>query len=879
MGRIIYLILFLFICQIGKSIDLPAGLNNKSNIILWLSPDTAVYRNNNGAIASDGQTVRQWHDISGNGFVFRNNRNKNRPSLTTVSNKKYLDFSAGDMLFNSAIKDTLNGLEEFSIFIVIKSDVQNTDNGFMYWKYPPDGEDDGLCLRYDANGANTGNTNNLKIGFQGNSSQYQIETQSNTQSTNRQVLTITWKKGEKIRSFINGVENNSSPGILDSPLSGIEEILLGKGAKDETTSEGWDGKIGTVIFYNTQYNEDTVDIISGDLSTINSIQSGNWNSPSTWDCDCVPTPSSTVKINDTHAVTLDGDATAFRLYLNNGSTFYGETNTLTLTSHYYGYNGSKSYLQDATIKFVGDQYRFFRAFQTNFTLNNLDIQSGGLTLNTSGLNITGYVNINNANLITNDKLTLKSNANTHEAHIKELTNGAQITGNVTVERYIYSDHRIWRYLSSPIQGTTALDWNDDFPITGKFEDPDSSDVILKLSPSLYVYDEKKSGNLDNGWSTYPKTGLLSNTPIEVGKGYAAFIRDNLDRPDRIDMTGIPVTGNITVNLSYSNTGNESDGWNLVGNPYPSAIDWDKISSSQKNNIANAIYYTDNSSGTSIYRSYVNGIGNPASTTGSIALCQAFWVKATDSNPSITFEEEDKLGASGTYFKTAAPEGILRIRVENSETWDETVISINEDATFNFDRLYDAIKFVNEDLSIFTTSGDNQKLSINSFSIVNEINIPLTINNTTGKSTILTFSELSSFDDNYVFVLKNNKTGEETEIDYNTNLEIHKNHDTYSLIIKKQQDDEETDIWESGSTGTITLYPNPVTGNELYLKYDDHITNATIILADQLGHTYTSHVEETDDNEMAVDVSMLKAGLYILHIKSGDYQYKLQFIKQ
>ena len=52
--------------------------------------------------------------------------------------------------------------------------------------------------------------------------------------------------------------------------------------------------------------------------------------------------------------------------------------------------------------------------------------------------------------------------------------------------------------------------------------------------------------------------------------------------------------------------------NLVGNPYPSAIDWDASSGWTKTNIDNAIYFfkasgTDQYGGT--YSSYVNGVSS------------------------------------------------------------------------------------------------------------------------------------------------------------------------------------------------------------------------------------------------------------------------------
>ena len=95
-------------------------------------------------------------------------------------------------------------------------------------------------------------------------------------------MTLTWVKGEKIRSYIDGVENESSGNILNTSLSGIESILLAKGAKDSGADEGWDGFIGTVIFYNESFDSEVIEDIAVDITNINAIQDGNWSDPDTW---------------------------------------------------------------------------------------------------------------------------------------------------------------------------------------------------------------------------------------------------------------------------------------------------------------------------------------------------------------------------------------------------------------------------------------------------------------------------------------------------------------------------------------------------------------------------------------------------------------------
>ena len=88
---------------------------------------------------------------------------------------------------------------------------------------------------------------------------------------------------------------------------GIQKILIGKGPKDVGLTRGWNGKIGTVMFYNQQFSADTIELISADFGAIESVQSGVWDSPTTWDCNCVPNINSTVTINNGHQVEVNED--------------------------------------------------------------------------------------------------------------------------------------------------------------------------------------------------------------------------------------------------------------------------------------------------------------------------------------------------------------------------------------------------------------------------------------------------------------------------------------------------------------------------------------------------------------------------------------------
>ena len=126
--------------------------------------------------------------------------------------------------------------------------------------------------------------------------------------------------------------------------------------------------------------------------------------------------------------------------------------------------------------------------------------------------------------------------------------GSAIT---TVQRYITGHN--WHYVSSPIT---------------------NAQTTLFHPNNFYHYNE----TTPDYWSMNTFTGGLmgwefASGAMTVMRGYAAY-----QEYSTVEFTGTLNTGNLNYNLDYTdNTGTHGnavyDGWNLVGNPYPSALNW------------------------------------------------------------------------------------------------------------------------------------------------------------------------------------------------------------------------------------------------------------------------------------------------------------------
>jgi len=302
-----------------------------------------------------------------------------------------------------------------------------------------------------------------------------------------------------------------------------------------------------------------------------------------------------------------------------------------------------------------------------------------------------------------------------------------IIGNISMERYIDAGETYWRYFASAVQGATIANYLDDF-VTAGFPGSPWPDFPFN---SIYTYDE----TLGPGLGYIPCSG--ASQIIQVGQGLQVWAGDTITgtQPFVIDLVGQPNQGPITMPVTYTFTGIvEEDGWNLVGNPYASTIDWDSPRWT-KVNMANAIYIQDPD--TKQYATYVAG----ASTNGGsryIASQQSFWVHAIAPSPQLIATEGIKSSIDQTFIKAHAETNAgTKIRLQSIEKFDEVVIrdipGTTEFVEYEFDakKLWGGwgsvpqLSFVNsiyDDLTVHSFDFENEEWTIPLRAIVFETGI-------------------------------------------------------------------------------------------------------------------------------------------------------------
>jgi hypothetical protein len=417
--------------------------------------------------------------------------------------------------------------------------------------------------------------------------------------------------------------------------------------------------------------------------------------------------------------------------LENGSTLLGTTTGFFRITENYGAdttrwngtgnwseaarwsNGMPEYLKNVVIESGASQ------IDDGFEVNELIVNPlCDLTLLTSG------------ELSMNSNLILKSDATGTASFINQKPGTGSY--NATVENYL-TDGR-WHYVSPLVDAATA----SSYYFAG------GSQTWLK------EYDE-----ITNTWIYITD----ETQALETGKGYALWLNTARENETAI-YTGRLNKGNQLINLSYSGA---DHGWNMIGNPFPSAVNWD-LGSWNPQNTTGIAYIWNN--GNYLTR---NQIGQGTLTNGIIPAGQAFFVQATDAVASVTLPEDACTHNHQQFYKESrsAYVDVLDITVSSGDKTDKTWISFHENGTEGMDVGLDALRLNGtDDMPQLFTKNVDIKLSINVLTTLTTTReIPLYFVAAESGDFEISFDYIESFENDTV-ILIDLLTGAEVDLKIN-----------------------------------------------------------------------------------------------------------------
>jgi len=350
--------------------------------------------------------------------------------------------------------------------------------------------------------------------------------------------------------------------------------------------------------------------------------------------------------------------------------------------------------------------------------------AGALTINPiKGLTVTNTINMSGS-------LTLKSSLAGNASFIDN-TNGATAI-QATIETYLSAGH--WHYVSPSVEESTAAAY---FVENG-------SDIWMKTFSEA-----------SNQWEYINSLSY----PLTPGKGYAVWV-DEGRSDETASYDGVLNKGDQLLNLSYSG---ENHGWNLIGNPFPSSLEWNAASWNPQNTTGVVVVY-DN--GNYVYS---NLEGNGTLTNNIIPPGQGFFVQANAANASIKLPQENRVHSIQSFYKQAQTyTDALIATISTAGKRDKTWISFNEEASDEFELGQDAYRLQGDAgmPKLYTRFGD-QKLALNVMGpLVDQKSVPLYFEPAQDGVFQLAFSYLDSFTDTEIW-LEDHATGEMISLNENS----------------------------------------------------------------------------------------------------------------
>ena len=532
-------------------------------------------------------------------------------------------------------------------------------------------------------------------------------------------------------------------------------------------------------------------------------------------------------------------------------------------------NGVPSANVDAVI--AGNYSAYKNIIVKNFTVNagfTYSIDEGGRLV------VHGNVLNNGVIVVKNDAVMVQVNNTSTYAG----------SGTMTVDRVAKLKRRDFNLWSSPVSGQNVYNFSQGTPRN-----------------TIYVYDEATD--------YYVTTGLNSTSVFQPGIGYSikgkSAYSTTVPTIETFTFTGVPNNGDITVSLKKS-TGLDK-GYNLIGNPYPSNLNFRLLwSEANRNSIFNKQLFWTNLNGPMLqqgsnyagnnYATFVANVGGVGPTyvsnsveevslrpTERTKVGQGFLVQAKYNNAPLTFRNSMRqLIATGSTFynKTELQDNNDEDENEDDEPEEEIIdrywlkfvnpdniannilIAHISEATDNYDEDYDSALFGLGDDAFYSAVGVNKlQIQARALPIKDSEVIKLGYKSSKAGNCIIALTDKDGVFKNAskAIYLKDNQT--ETV----TNLQ----NEYYSFandVVGTENETRFSLLYENNVLATNNIKAQEVSvykqNNELVAKSNVNISNVQVF--DVSGRMIKNAVGN-NTKEIRINTDALNKGVYILKI--------------
>jgi hypothetical protein len=385
------------------------------------------------------------------------------------------------------------------------------------------------------------------------------------------------------------------------------------------------------------------------------------------------------------------------------------------------------------------------------TVESLEISNSGTVTVLDNCSISKVLKLSGGELDANSQtVTLKSDVS--RTALVDHSGGGFTTGDINVEKYI-TDGDGHHFITTPVSTATLNELADNFNLN-----------LSNPTTYIYYYDETSSATTAAArWASPAST----SDAMPVGRGYSCWF--DASQGKTIDISGELNTGTVNIAMTFTNSNPISqntngpyspEGWNFIGNPYASPLDYTLLVNSlpASSPIGHGMYRWDPKSST--YFSYINGISVPSTVNAIVPSMQGFWMRTTAAttltlNNSMRITDPDV--ESSIFLKSSNTDPILRLELEGQGKKVETILTFNNSASENFEPEYDAYFLPSDepDEIIFSSVCDRGNLSINSLaSLADSVTIiPLYNEVSTSGTYIISIKEFTNFPGSSYIILE------------------------------------------------------------------------------------------------------------------------------
>ena len=550
----------------------------------------------------------------------------------------------------------------------------------------------------------------------------------------------------------------------------------------------------------------------------------------------------------------DGDHTVTITVTDNGAGLLTDDETITITVNELPNTWNGSVWSDGVAPTgedvqIDDDYNL--STSGSFTANNLMVNAqlmvdGGETL------------IVNNELVNNGSLMIESGSS-----LITYASGSFSGDPVIAERITRHADGKYSFVGTPFEQSSDNTGDD-------------------LGTIVFQYDESVAYQPDDGLGRWLG---LNDAQLIPGKGYAQAGQQTLT------YSGTPNTGTINFTGTYTGTYNDgvdeqTEGWNLIANPYPAAIEVQAFLD-ENTNLEGAVYLWDDN-GSDVARGtnadYVVANGTVATNTtpaggqgrynGHIGSSQGFFVKlADDTDTEISFTEAMRTAGSnadGNFFRDAQP-AYVRVNLSGSEGFFKQLIigRVQGISDTEIDRSFDARVF-EESANAFYSLKGGEALAIQGLSAREEVPLGYALPEN-GRYVI--GIEADKFGGEPIFLY-------DAELDITTNLnedvyEFSANSgvakDRFQLLLKPAV------VTEVSGHQVAEFYSY---SSENQLKVFLRSTVETTVSANLInlnGRVVLTAHQRNSDEEMTIDTSHLPKGVYVLQVSGKTFSGKRKVI--